>query len=1214
MREAPKFHYDMAFDLKALQNALKSASFLQDSGYRSQTALDSSTSTTTTTTAAACKPSTSTMTASCQLYGTGWMLADELSDDGEDEDHDWVEEGAVVDENQNITALSPSTSELIESPRNLVDAPDGFMEVQNQRIKVKELSDILVSRFAFISGLRTQDGHPILTFPDSRSQLSFEEYHLLIAYLFQFPPLDEGHQQTQKGYVIVIDRRTDKWSSVRVLFSYLMNYFPEPVHVVFLLKPEGVLQRALEVGYNRSFTDNGKFDVIPCQTVGELRQYVGVDCLTMDVGGSLKYNHLEWVQHRMDIERMKSSAAMIAESLSEFGRCLRETELPNDVETTQRVLEAQTAERDAIKEDFRISIRKGLNLLRQVRQLEQKPDAEQLSPTRLHNVTAIERMLLQLEDTERSFDSFWAKHAQRLENCLRLRLFEDAFRKLQSKFAKHMIYLEEHRDVGDGVERARQLAADHEEYAEATMADVQAARNLHAEGEKLMKTGQDVQITDSLHPKCDELSRMADALTSALDRRAQVLRLSVNMHRQISEATAWCRKGVNLLSNVPLEISSNVATSTASRLDEFLEDGTKLQLDAFSQMPPNMNNLILLTTTETSSLLALVAERIDDIRRLGVARRDALQRLAERDSNKPVQVVSPEKVNKVRHPVAQASGSKRQIQVLHDFPPAADFPPSTSEQPQPPQHPEVASPTRALAAMELVTQPTVHQHHKNSLDYHHYSSIPGTSKTTFVMNELLSTERAYVAELESIVEHYVKPFEAPENAAHLPPGLRDQSALIFGNIRDLYELHSRYVLPEFVRSVGSPVTICHFFINYRTRFLALYRAYCQNKPVSETLRRDHNADGCRFFAECQRRAQHQLPLSAYLLTPVQRITKYQLLLKELLRFSKEDADADEIRHDVQAALAAMLDVLAQINSEMQQLHILGYAGDLRQLGPLRLQTECEIFTFKRKTRRLSNKSQKRHLFLFDGGVLFCKRRTQPLPYSSEFSEFYEHKFCIPVAALGFAECSKQAPDRFELWDEHKSDGYAVYTTDEGARAKWIQRLAMLTVLNAHHQQQHQGGVKPERYAHHRQAALHSQQSPTKVHPSGADQKAAQSPTSRPQSWTSDSTTVSSRSSTSAFDDSASTTHVDSLYTPDPNGNHPADGATNGGGGSACTSISSGSRRSSSSHTSGASDNEQNNTTAAVSPSTPSIHTSKSLQNAALSSARELARETAVSEV
>jgi hypothetical protein len=32
-----------------------------------------------------------------------------------------------------------------------------------------------------------------------------------------------------------------------------------------------------------------------------------------------------------------------------------------------------------------------------------------------------------------------------------------------------MIYLEEHRDVGDSVDRARQLATDHEEYAENAM-------------------------------------------------------------------------------------------------------------------------------------------------------------------------------------------------------------------------------------------------------------------------------------------------------------------------------------------------------------------------------------------------------------------------------------------------------------------------------------------------------------------------------------------------------------------------------------------------------------------------------------------------------------------------------------------------------------------------------------------------------------------------
>lgn len=41
------------------------------------------------------------------------------------------------------------------------------------------------------------------------------------------------------------------------------------------------------------------FQVVTCQNVSELRNFVGADCLTMDIGGSMKYNHLEWVQHRM---------------------------------------------------------------------------------------------------------------------------------------------------------------------------------------------------------------------------------------------------------------------------------------------------------------------------------------------------------------------------------------------------------------------------------------------------------------------------------------------------------------------------------------------------------------------------------------------------------------------------------------------------------------------------------------------------------------------------------------------------------------------------------------------------------------------------------------------------------------------------------------------------------------------------------------------------
>ena len=53
--------------------------------------------------------------------------------------------------------------------------------------------------------------------------------------------------------------------------------------------------------------------------------------------------------------------------------------------------------------------------------------------------------------------------------------------------------------------------------------------------------------------------------------------------------------------------------------------------------------------------------------------------------------------------------------------------------------------------------------------------------------------------------------------------------------------------------------------------------------------------GCSFnkllprFAiqECQKKLKHRLPLGAYLLKPVQRITKYQLLLKVRKTFLKD---------------------------------------------------------------------------------------------------------------------------------------------------------------------------------------------------------------------------------------------------------------------------------------------------------------------------------------
>uniref|UniRef100_A0A915PR84 DH domain-containing protein n=1 Tax=Setaria digitata TaxID=48799 RepID=A0A915PR84_9BILA len=373
-----------------------------------------------------------------------------------------------------------------------------------------------------------------------------------------------------------------------------------------------------------------------------------------------------------------------------------------------------------------------------------------------------------------------------------------------------------------------------------------------------------------------------------------------------------------------------------------------------------------------------------------------------------------------------------------------------------------------------------------------------TSILNFAISELINTEQSYVRELQSVVDFYIRPFEAPENEHLIAAHLKDRTDILFGNVPDLLNFHNNYLLADFLAAGNSVTEICRCFLSHRNKFLQLYHRYCQNKPLGETLRREQ-PDGAiaKFFTECQKRAGHPLPLSAYLLKPVQRITKYQLLLKEIHRHCGE-----QLRPHVDEALSSMLDLLAQLNTAMHQLHIAGFVGDLTQMGPLRLQNECDIYAFKKRTRRL-NKAQRRHLFLFDGGLLFCKKRSQSLPYASEY---YEHKLSIPTCSLGFSETSKTSSARFEVWDETKNEAYVVQTIDESARIKWIQRLYRIV---------------GERVTHR-------------------DRLGQQHRPARPQSWASTISTDSIRSTDTATDSSA------------------VDGNGNNHGGTCCSSPSSGS--------------------------------------------------------
>jgi len=69
--------------------------------------------------------------------------------------------------------------------------------------------------------------------------------------------------------------------------------------------------------------------------------------------------------------------------------------------------------------------------------------------------------------------------------------------------------------------------------------------------------------------------------------------------------------------------------------------------------------------------------------------------------------------------------------------------------------------------------------------------------------------------------------------------------------------------------------VAELFLKQSEKLATLYVSFCQGKTASEQL----IVANLSFFNELQNYVEVEAPLSSYLIKPVQRITKYPLLLK-----------------------------------------------------------------------------------------------------------------------------------------------------------------------------------------------------------------------------------------------------------------------------------------------------------------------------------------------
>ncbi|XP_056229561.1 rho guanine nucleotide exchange factor 17-like [Seriola aureovittata] len=169
---------------------------------------------------------------------------------------------------------------------------------------------------------------------------------------------------------------------------------------------------------------------------------------------------------------------------------------------------------------------------------------------------------------------------------------------------------------------------------------------------------------------------------------------------------------------------------------------------------------------------------------------------------------------------------------------------------------------------------------------------PRVDMRKHVMMTLLDTEQSYVESLRTLIQGYMRPLKHPDGGSIVDPLLVDE---MFFQIPEILEHHEDF-LEQVAGCVGQwhdRQTVGHLLIqSFSKDTLAnMYSAYIDNfLNAKDAVRIAKEAKPAfhKFLEQNMRENKEKQALGDLMIKPVQRIPRYELLVKDLLKHTPED--------------------------------------------------------------------------------------------------------------------------------------------------------------------------------------------------------------------------------------------------------------------------------------------------------------------------------------
>ncbi|XP_044758879.1 obscurin isoform X8 [Coccinella septempunctata] len=320
------------------------------------------------------------------------------------------------------------------------------------------------------------------------------------------------------------------------------------------------------------------------------------------------------------------------------------------------------------------------------------------------------------------------------------------------------------------------------------------------------------------------------------------------------------------------------------------------------------------------------------------------------------------------------------------------------------------------------------------------TGLPGDAafRRQAVVKELVETEQEFVRDLDFVVHNYLFRSESKK----VPKIVRDNFEVIFGNLKEIAEFH-RTVLMEGVKYYeNEPHLLGKAYLRLERDF-DKHVNYCRDEPQAQIFL-ENCTEAREYFEGLSQRLGDDKSLSEHLKLPIQRINDYQLLLKELVRYS---ACLQEDNTNLQKALELMLSIPSRAEDDKFTSSIEGYRGSIYKLGRLLGHDWFSI--------TVGDLVKERYLFLFKGRILICKVRR-----ISDDRSVFQLKDVIKLQQVEV----KDHPEEdyvFELVDRATKNSLILTTHREGVKENWLKEIREFS--KEHGTEEESGDISPDEF-------------------------------------------------------------------------------------------------------------------------------------------------------